>query len=91
MATDYVKDPASTAQYIFDRTDWLAANAKIVASTWEVPADLSKVADAFDDTSTRITLAGGVKNTAYAIYNLITTDDQLVQRLAFLLRVVDAA
>lgn len=88
--TDYVKDPASTAQYVFDRADELAPGAKITASTWEVPADLNKIGDAFDDTTTRITLTGGQLNNRYAVYNLITSDDSLTQRLAFLLRVVDA-
>jgi hypothetical protein len=91
MATDYVKDPASTVQYVFNRAEWLAPGAKLTASSWEVPADLSKVADEFDDTSTKITLTGGKVNTAYAVYNTITSDDGNVQRLAFLLRVVDAA
>jgi hypothetical protein len=87
--TDYLKAPASTVQYIFDRTDYLATGAKITGSTWLVPADLSTSGDAFDDTTTRITLAGGVLNTAYAIYNTFTSDDGNVQQLAFLLRVVD--
>lgn len=87
---DYVKDPASTSQFVFDRAEYLAPGAKITGSTWIVPADLTKVADAFDDTTTRITLSGGQLNTAYAIYNDVVSDDGLTQRLAFLLRVIDA-
>ena len=90
MATDYIKDPVSTIDYIFDRTPFLAPGAKITASSWEVPADLANVADAFTDTTTQIKLGGGQLNTTYAVYNLITSDDSNVQRLAFLLRVVDA-
>lgn len=90
-ATDYTKDPASTVQYIFDRSDYLISPAKITASTWEVPADLTKVADEFDDTTTRITLTDGKVNNSYAVYNLITTDDGFTLRLAFLLKVIDAA
>jgi hypothetical protein len=88
--TDYIKAPATTAQYIFDRTDYLAPTTKITGSTWLVPADLTKVADGFNDTSTRITLSGGQVNTSYAVYNDIEIDDGTTLQLAFLLRVVDA-
>lgn len=88
---DYQQDPASIRTYTFNRTAYLAPGAKINASTWEVPAPLTKTADAFTDTTTQITLTGGTAGDAYNIYNTFVSDDGQSQRLAFSLLVVDAA
>jgi hypothetical protein len=91
VPADYVKDPASSVKYSFDRSSYLAPGAKITASAWEVPADLNQIAADFGDTTTEITLGGGTLNTSYNIYNTIETDDDQTNRLAFSLRVVDAS
>lgn len=93
MPTDYVKDPASSVAYSFDRSAYLAPGAQLSASAWEVPATLQKVNDSFDPAAatTTITLSGGVRDTSYNIYNLITSDDGAIYRIAFSLRVMDAA
>src|SRR5215831_2410076 len=87
-----LKDPATTRSYTFDRSALLAPPpTRIIASTWEVPTDLTKVSDAFTDTTTTIVLSGGQVSTDYLIYNNFTADDQQTYREVFPLRVVDAA
>jgi hypothetical protein len=56
-----------------------------------LPADLTKVSDDFSDFTTWIILSGGTLNTDYTLYNNFTADDQQTYRIAFFLRVVDAA
>jgi len=88
---DYQQDPASIRVYTFNRAAYLTPGAKITASTWEVPAPLTKTADAFTDTTTQITLTGGTVGDVYNLYNTFVSDDGQSQRLAFSLQVVDAA
>jgi hypothetical protein len=91
MPTDYTKDPASKRSYTFDRAAYLAPGAKITASTWEVPTDLTSENPEHTDTTTEITLSGGQVDHTYTIYNTFDTDDDQSYRAAFSLRVVDAA
>lgn len=83
MQAVYIKDPNATLPFGIDWSTYLAAAPpigaevgplKITASSWEVPTDLVESAPSFTDTATQIMLAGGVLNTDYLIYNLITFD-----------------
>jgi hypothetical protein len=93
MSTVYQKDPLTTRSYTLDWANDLtyAPGITITASTWEVPADLTNEGDDHSDTTTEIKLSGGLLNTYYTLYNLITTSDALTNRRAFVLQVLDAA
>jgi hypothetical protein len=87
----YDKPPEAKRTYTIPWLVDLAPAVKITASTWQVPADLTKVAEEFDDTTTTITLEGGTANNQYIVYNDIDTDDGQSDRRAIVIRVVDAA
>ncbi len=66
------KDPHATLDYIFDWLAWLNGDT-INASTWTVPAGITKVSDSFTSATTIIWLSGGTIKTTYLITNHITT------------------
>ncbi|WP_337187592.1 hypothetical protein [Phenylobacterium sp.] len=71
---DYVKDPVALKDYTQDWSDWLGADT-IVASSWEIPAGMTKVTDNIDGTAkaTVIWLTGGAIPVDYECFNTIVT------------------
>lgn len=55
-------------------TDYLDTGETIVTSTWTVPAGITKLAESFTTTVTKIVLSGGTVGTIYEITNTITTN-----------------
>lgn len=69
----FEKDPQAILDYGVDWSDWLASGDRLIASTWTVPAGLTKDSDGFTDTATAIWLSGGTLGQVYTLVNHITT------------------
>jgi hypothetical protein len=86
----YLKDPASSLDYV---VDWQAGlgSARIVSSSWSVvpnePSGIALAASLREDTRTAATLAGGVTGRVYRIGNRIERDDGNVDERAITIRV----
>ena len=72
MPDIFIKDPDAVLDYTINWTAWLAGDT-ISASTWTVPAGLTKDSDAFGDSTVTIWLSSGTVDTTYEIINHITT------------------
>ena len=70
----FIKDPASTANYGVDWTDWLDTGETIVGSVWVLPTGLTNAGDAFDTTKAVVYISGGSEGQEYVVTNTITTD-----------------
>jgi len=67
------KDPASTLDYVFDWSEWLAGDI-ISTSGWVAPPDLTVENGAGKtDTTTTVWLSGGIAGKRYEVVNQITT------------------
>ena len=78
-----IKDPQETRVY---KMDWSAAIGvnQIVASSWEVPAGLTLVANGVvqGNNKTYVVLAGGTANASYTLTNTVTLNGntEILQR-----------
>lgn len=69
----YVHDPQAKLDYPVDWSTWLAGGETITASTWTVPAGITKDSDSFSDTAALAWLSGGTAGQDYTITNHIVT------------------
>jgi hypothetical protein len=95
MRTDAV-DPGDVRTFTLDYVDLLTAlggDVVITDSSWEVPVELTKVADDKTSTTTSIKLdfANATIGTDYVVYNRIATDGDDARRRALIIPVRDAA
>lgn len=72
------KDPAATLDYGCDWTDWLDGDTIPVtspagASSWDVPAGLTREAESNTEQITTVWISGGTLGERYTITNRITT------------------
>ena len=76
------KDPNSVLDYVLDwNTHWLATGDTISASTWTVPAGITKDSDTNSATTTTIWVSGGTAGTDYDLLNrVVTTGGRTVDR-----------
>jgi hypothetical protein len=66
------KDPNDIAKdYSINWAGELLSSEAIIASTWIVPADITKDADSFTGTATRIWLSGGTAGRYYPLVNRV--------------------
>ena len=67
------KDPDAAG--IDYKIDWVAelAGDPISASTWIIPAGITKDSDSFTDTTATILISGGTVGETYSMVNRITT------------------
>lgn len=85
MTSRFVKDPDATLDYTVNwasedgtndgsssDTGWLQGDT-ITASTWTVPAGLTRVSDSNTDTTATIFISGGTAGKRYRLTNKITT------------------
>ena len=72
MTNQFVKDPQAVLDYQVDWSAWLDGDT-LAASTWSVPAGLTKADEDFDDSTATIWLSGGTAGSAYRLTNHITT------------------
>lgn len=72
------KDPQATLDYGFRYTKWLLESGSdtILASTWTVPAGITKVSSSFTATTTTIWLSGGTVGEQYPCVNEVNTVGQ---------------
>lgn len=85
------KDPDSKLDYGINWLSWLDGDT-ISASTWIVPAGITKdpvLADDFTATTTRIWLTGGTAGTTYELTNRITTAAGRIQDHSVKVKVKD--
>lgn len=86
MSDYYEHDPEAVLDYSVDwkhktpgsrvagnADGWLGAGETIVASTWSVPAGLTKNTDANADGKATVWITGGLPGTSYRVTNHITT------------------
>ena len=66
------KDPDAVLDYEMDWSAWLGTDT-ITASTWIVPAGITKNSDTKSTTATAITLSGGAEGVTYTLTNRIVT------------------
>ncbi len=69
----FLKDPAATLDYGFDWSEWLDDGETITASSWVIPAGLTKDSDGHTDVLAVAWLSGGVAGADYVIVNRVTT------------------
>lgn len=71
-----IKDPQETRIYTMDWSAALGTN-QIAASSWEVPAGLTLVANGVVEGSikTYVTLSGGEAGKSYVLTNTVTTNN----------------
>ena len=72
MSAIFIKDPNAVLDYTITWTAWLSSDT-ISASTWTVPAGLTKDSDSFGDSNSTVWLSGGTADAEYEIINHITT------------------
>lgn len=89
MASQYIKDPQATLDYVIDWAAWLATGETITAFTVTVPTGLTQATPAPSATATTVTvwLAGGTPGQRYTVTVHVTTsagrqDDRSIQILA---------
>lgn len=83
----YIKDPGAILDYSFDWTDWLGTNETITATSWTVPAGLTKVSEAFSAYVSTCRISGGTAGTGYTVTCQITTNEGEIDRRSLLLTV----
>ena len=72
--TTKTKDPNSVLDYVLDwGTFWLEAGDTISASTWTVPAGITKDSDLNTNTTTTIWVSGGTAGEDYNLLNRVVT------------------
>ena len=71
----YLKDPDAVLDYGFDWSPWLADGVTISASTWTVPAGITKDSDSNTTTTTTIVLSGGTAGVSYVLTNHVVASD----------------
>lgn len=70
----YIKDPGATLDYSFDWTDWLGSNETITATSWTVPAGLTKVSETFSAYVSTCRISGGTVGNTYTVTCQISTN-----------------
>ena len=77
MSKTFTKDPEAVLDYTIDWTDWLIDSDTIIASTWTVPAGITKNSDAISENGllTIIWLSNGIAGTNYSLVNHIITTE----------------
>jgi hypothetical protein len=69
---EFDKDPNSTLDFGIDWTLWLNGDV-ITASSWILPAGITKTTDTFSAVLTMVWLSGGTARNSYQVTNTITT------------------
>lgn len=89
------KDPQAQLNYTFDWSQWLPENSTVESVDYTVqarvndPQPLTKINQGIlDGTKTYVELASGQLNKVYTVFCEITTDNALVERRSFRVRVV---
>jgi hypothetical protein len=83
----YIKDPGATLDYGFDWTDWLGTSETITATSWTVPAGLTKVSESISSYVSVCRISGGAVNASYTVTCQITTNEGEVDRRSILITV----
>jgi len=74
MASIKYKDPDAVLDWEIDWSNKLETGETISASTWTVPAGITKDSDSFTGTATTVWLSGGTLGEGYTVVNHITTN-----------------
>jgi len=82
----FVKDPDATLDYKADWTLWLDGDT-ISQSSWIIPADLTKEAEAVGDTTATVWLSGGTLGRKYEVVNRINTSAGRTDDRTFIIRI----
>jgi hypothetical protein len=68
------KDPDETLDYGWDwGEEYLPQGDEVTASSWDVPAGLTKESDSFTAETTTVWLSGGTEGEEYTVTNSVTT------------------
>ena len=88
------KDPSAVLTYTLDWTEWLPQGDTVTVCTWSVqarandPAPLVRVTSGIQSgTKTFVKLSGGQASKVYTVTAAITTNDGLVDRRSFRVKV----
>jgi hypothetical protein len=74
MPQSFNKDPDAVLDFAINWADWLSDDI-ITASTWTVPAGITKDRDSFHEFLTVVWLSGGTAGETYTLVNRIETDE----------------
>jgi len=85
---EFNKDPEARLDYKIDWTEWLGDDI-ITASTWSVPAGITKELDTWNNQSTTIWLSGGSLDCTYECVNHIETADGREDDRTILIHVIE--
>lgn len=85
----YLKDPAASLDYTIDWGAGYLGLERIAGSSWSIePAgELSVVSSSANETTTSVTLSGGIAGTVYRVTNHVTLTDAREDERAITLRV----
>lgn len=96
MPDTFLKDPASTLDYVFDWSDWLEEDESISSFVITVPTGITLGigirAPVEDEGRITYWLSGGTKGSSYTIQCTVTTDDAVGPRIdnrKMIIKVID--
>jgi hypothetical protein len=87
------KDPQAQLVYTFDWIDWLPTGDELSAVTYDVQARLNDPSpvviedSGYIETKTYVELSGGQLNKSYIVTATVTTDEGLIDRRNFTVKV----
>lgn len=88
MAQRFTKDPSAVLDYAVDWATWLDEDT-ISASTWTVPAGITKDSDTFTTTTATVWLSGGTAGSHYTLTNRIVTTGGRTDERSIIIAVMD--
>lgn len=87
--TQFLKDPASVLDYVWDWSAYLADGETISSKTITVDDGLDLDSSSDDDTTVTVWLSGGTVRTVYKVACLITTSAGRTDERTMTIRVTD--
>ncbi|MEU3052264.1 phage fiber-tail adaptor protein [Streptomyces griseus] len=89
MATNHLKDPDATLDWIFDWSAWLVPNERIDASVMTTSPGITLESSNFSDSTATAWVSGGSEGRVYQVSNKITTNHGRIDERSITIRVTN--
>ncbi|MFD8117079.1 phage fiber-tail adaptor protein [Streptomyces microflavus] len=89
MATNHLKDPDATLDWIFDWSQWLAPTENITASVMVVSPGINLESSGFSASTATAWVSGGTEGRVYQVSNKITTNQGRIDERSITIRVTN--
>lgn len=89
MATNHLKDPDATLDWIFDWSQWLGATETISASVMTASPGIVLDSSSFSVSTATAWVSGGSEGRVYQVSNKITTDQGRIDERSITIRVTN--